>query len=82
MGQFSKNSSPHGRARTRVGRLGLWSEPHVVSRLGSEMRVIANFQIIPRLLGRLGLRSGLGLQCMWVGYGQDHESWDGQGQES
>jgi len=41
-----------------VGRLGLAleSEPHVVCRLWSGMRVSASFQIIP-LVGRLGLWS-------------------------
>jgi len=38
-----------------MSRLG--SEPHVVSRLGSGMRVSAGFQIIPRPVCRLGLGS-------------------------
>jgi len=56
--QFSNNFPPHGSVKVRthvVGRLGLGLGPHVVGRLGSEMRVSASFQIIPRPVGRLGL---------------------------
>ena len=45
--------------------LGLGSGPHVVSRLGSRMRVSASFQIILRPVGRLGL--GLGSEPHVVG---------------
>jgi len=40
-----------------VGRLGLglWSEPHIVGRLGSGKRVSASFQILPRPVGGLEL---------------------------
>ena len=63
--QFLDNSRP-------VGRLGLGSGPHAVSRLGSGMRVSASFQIIPRPVGRLGL--GLGQNpTSWVSYDQDTE---------
>ena len=53
----------HTRRRRRthvVGRLGLGSGLNVTDRLGSGMRVSASFQMIPRLVGRLGLGLGLG----------------------
>jgi len=55
-----------------VGRLGLGSEPHVVGRLGSGMRVSASFQIIPRPVGRLGLGLGSGPHVLgWLGSGMN-----------
>ena len=42
----------------RLGlRLGLGSGPHVVGWLGSGMRVSARFQIIPRPVGRVRVRT-------------------------
>jgi len=50
--QLSDNSRPVGRSG-----LGLGLGSHVMGRLGSGMRVSASFQIIPRSVARLRLRS-------------------------
>ena len=50
-----------------MGQLGLGSEPNVVGRLRSGMRVSASSRIIPRPMGRLELELELGSELNVVG---------------